>query len=75
MDKKPEEINTPVPDRVFAPVDGAETQTIVLFGAGKMMEHYLKKYGTLSPPAFVVDNDKTFGIPKAGVFNKKSGGC
>ncbi len=35
MDKKPEEINTPVPDRVFAPVDGAETQTIVLFGAGK----------------------------------------
>lgn len=44
-------------DRVFASVEGAEGKKIVLFGAGKMMEHYLKKYGTNYPPVFVVDND------------------
>ncbi|CQR58609.1 adenylyltransferase/cytidyltransferase family protein [Paenibacillus riograndensis] len=59
MDKKPQQIHVNIPERTFAAVDGAEGKLIVLFGAGRMMDHYLKKYAASYPPAFIVDNDET----------------
>jgi cytidyltransferase-like protein len=51
--------NIPKRERIFAAVDGVEGKLIVLFGAGRMMEHYLKKYGSNYPPSYIIDNDKT----------------
>lgn len=59
MDEKPERIQVRTPDRIFAAVDGSEGKMIVLFGAGRMMDHYIRKYGVQYPPAFVVDNDES----------------
>lgn len=44
-------------------------KNIILFGAGMMMEDYMKKWGNQYRPSFLVDNDKNkwdrqrFGIP------------
>ncbi len=46
----------------------AEGKTIVIFGAGIMVEDYLTKYGNKYKPEFLVDNDKTkWGKEKFGI--------
>lgn len=37
---------------------GMNDKTIVIFGAGKMLEHYLNHEGKKYPPKFIVDNDE-----------------
>lgn len=59
MNEKPGRIQVKTQERVFAAVEGAEGKIIVLFGAGRMMDHYIRKYGIKYPPAFVVDNDES----------------
>ena len=59
MNKKSEQINLNSTERIFAAVEGIEDKKIVLFGAGRMMDHYIRKYGTSYPPVFVVDNDES----------------
>ena len=52
----------------FNAVSGLNGKQIILFGAGKMAEHYLEKYGEKYPPAFIVDNDADkWGREKNGI--------
>ena len=46
----------------------AKGKTIILFGAGLMVEDYMKKHGKKYPPAFLADNDsKKWGTKKCGL--------
>lgn len=61
-----------VSERMFDPVYGIENRKIVIFGAGKMLEHYINKYGRDYAPEFVVDNNSdVWGSEKLG-FEIKS---
>lgn len=40
---------------LFSNLDG---RRIILFGSGKMAEHYLHRYGAEYPPIFLIDNNK-----------------
>ncbi|MGN6714455.1 LicD family protein [Anaerocolumna jejuensis] len=45
-----------------------QDKTIILFGAGLMVEDYLKKFGKKYPPAFLVDNNSDkWGTRKCGI--------
>ena len=52
----------------FNAVSGLNGKQIILFGAGRMAEHYLEKYGEKYPPAFILDNDADkWGREKNGI--------
>jgi cytidyltransferase-related domain len=57
--KPPKIYMTNMQSPMFDAVGGAEGKTIVLFGAGRMMDHYLNKYKGMYPISFVVDNDQS----------------
>ena len=53
---------------MFNPVAGIADKKVVIFGAGKMLEYYLNKYGAEYHPEFVVDNDRNkWGTIKNGL--------
>lgn len=46
----------------------AQDKTIILFGAGLMVEDYMKRFGKKYPPAFLVDNNSDkWGTKKCGL--------
>jgi len=66
MNTEKEKIN--VPERMFDCVYNLEDKKIVVFGAGRMLNHYLAKYGNNFAPEFVVDNNKDiWGTEKNGL--------
>lgn len=47
---------------------GAQGKDIVIFGAGLMLEDYMKKYGKAHRPVFLVDNDQSkWGTRRRGI--------
>lgn len=45
--------------RLAETFQGAEGKKIVIFGAGNMLEDYMRRYGERFRPAFIVDNDRS----------------
>ncbi len=52
----------------FNAVSNLDGRRIVLFGAGRMAEHYLNRYGRQYPPVYMVDNDPAkWGSQRDGI--------
>lgn len=52
----------------FNAVSDLDDRRIVLFGAGRMADHYLNRYGRQYPPIYMIDNDSAkWGSQKDGI--------
>lgn len=52
----------------FDPFSGLDGRRLILFGAGRLAEYYLAKYGKIYPPVFLADNNPDhWGKRKEGI--------
>jgi|GEM_PF-56663 len=54
--------------RLFDPIYGIENRKLILFGAGRMTEHFLNQYGVQYWPEMLLDNESSkWGEEKHGI--------
>ena len=74
MEENRKVLNIPDVDGMecFQPLTHLDDRRIVLFGAGKVCDYYLEKFGDKHPPLYIVDNDESKWGTKKGEYEIKS---